>query len=173
MWLPASAAVFGRWWLSLLLRSGELQVHVIGTWPCFNWDAAGRHRLAEVLIDLEDSVRWDRPSCGHRVPEKPCVHEVASADQQGVRVIVVAHKVEQLSLGEPELKQVRRPASGSGPLLSVRNAEAVFPAMRLDPVDHMQDVGFVVADQVAVARGQKPKALPKVLRHEITHALHK
>ena len=169
MWLPASAAVFGRWWLSLLLRSGKLQVHVIGTWPCFDWDATGRHRLAEILIDLKDSVWWDRPSCGHRVPEKPCVHEVASADQQGVRVIVVAHKVEQLSLGEPELKQVRRPACGSGPLLGVWDAEAVLPAARLNPAYHMYDVGFVVANQVAVARGQEPETFPEMLRHEVAH----
>ena len=62
MWLPASAAVFGRWWLSLLLWSGELQVYVVGTWPCLNWDATSRHRLAEILIDLKDSVWRDRPS---------------------------------------------------------------------------------------------------------------
>ena len=172
MWLPASAAVFGRWWLSLLLRSGKLQVHVVGTWSCLNWDATSRHRLAEILIDLKDSVWWDRPSCGHRMPKEPGIQEVASADQQSVRVVVVACEVEQLSLGEPELKQVCRPASGSGPLLSMWDAEAVFPAMRLDPVDHMQDVGFVVADQVAVARGQKPETLPEVLRHQVAHALH-
>ena len=172
IWLLASAAVFGRWWLSLLLRSGEVQVHVVGTWPCFSWDASGRHCLAEVLVDLEDSVRRDRPSCGHRMPKEPGIQEVASADQQSVRVVVVACEVEQLSLGEPELKQVRRPASSSGPLLSMWDAEAVFPAMRLDPVDHMQDVGLVVADQVAIARSQEPEALPEVLRHQIAHTLH-
>ena len=172
IWLLASAAVFGRWWLSLLLRSGEVQVHVVGTWPRFSWDASGRHCLAEVLVDLEDSVRRDRPSCGHRMPKEPGIQEVASADQQSVRVVVVACEVEQLSLGEPELKQVCRPASSSGPLLSMWDAEAVFPAMRLDPVDHMQDVGLVVADQVAIARGQEPETLPEVLRHQITHALH-